>query len=75
MSEVIRKIHSWSRIEYERMVNAGGFSADARLEHRGERLRTAIDFFYAQARVEGYRTYGVRLSIGADSWLSRDPTR
>lgn len=32
MSEPNRTLHSWSRSEYERMVDTGVFSADARLE-------------------------------------------
>lgn len=49
--------------------------ADVRLEHTGARLRTAVDAFYAQSRLEGYRTYGVRFSVSAASWLNRAPGR
>lgn len=32
MSTTQRAHHSWSRLEYERMVDAGGFAADSRVE-------------------------------------------
>lgn len=32
MSTVVRNTHTWSRAEYERIVDAGGFAADSRVE-------------------------------------------
>ncbi len=40
-------------------------SAEARVERVGPWLRSSVDLFYAQSRLEGYRTYGVRVSLGA----------
>jgi tetratricopeptide (TPR) repeat protein len=57
----------------------GGFesvpqlSADARAEYTGRRFRSAIDVFFSQARLEGYRVYGIRVSLSSASWLSRSP--
>ncbi len=50
-------------------------SADAGLVYEGSRTRTAIDVFYAQSRLEGYRTYGLRLSLSTNSLLSGGPDR
>jgi len=50
-------------------------SADAGLEYEAERFSAAIEAFYAQARLEGYRTYGVRISLSTSSWLSGTPGR
>jgi hypothetical protein len=50
-------------------------SLDARLEYSGPRWHGAVDLFYAQARLEGYRSYGARVTLGTASWLSRAATR
>lgn len=39
------------------------FSAEAGLEHTGDRFRTALDLFYYQGQFDGYRMYGLRLSL------------
>lgn len=40
-------------------------SAEASLLHTGERFRTELGAFYLQSRFDGYRSYGLRLSVGA----------
>jgi tetratricopeptide (TPR) repeat protein len=50
-------------------------SLDARLEYSSPRWHGAVDLFYAQARLEGYRSYGARVTLGTASWLSRAATR
>ena len=44
-------------------------TGDARLEYAGEGLRSALELFYGQTRLEGYRTYGMRVSIGTPGLL------
>jgi hypothetical protein len=39
------------------------FSAEAGLEHTGDRFRTALDLFYYQGQFDGYRMYGLSLSL------------
>jgi tetratricopeptide (TPR) repeat protein len=50
-------------------------NAEARLGYAGERLRSGLDVFYGQARLEGYRNYGVRFSVSSTRWLGRSPER
>lgn len=41
------------------------FSAEAGLSFSGSRFRTTMDAFYYQGRFDGYRAYGLRLSVSA----------
>ena len=50
-------------------------SGELRLEFAGDRLQGSMDLFYAQSRLEGYRTYGTRFSVSTSSFLSRDARR
>jgi tetratricopeptide (TPR) repeat protein len=46
-------------------------SAEAGLSHRGRRFFSALDAFYYQGRFDGYRAYGLRLSISARRWFGK----
>ena len=46
-------------------------SGDVRLELKGSTLDSTIDLFYSQARVDGYRTLGVRASFTAPKRIVR----
>jgi hypothetical protein len=50
------------------------FSAEAGLFHRGRRFISSMDAFYYQGRFDGYRAYGVRLSISARNWFGKRGT-
>jgi tetratricopeptide (TPR) repeat protein len=51
--------------------NVPHFSAEAGISHVGERFRASLDGFYYQGRFDGYRAYGLRLSIGMKDWLGK----
>ena len=44
-------------------------SAEAGLSYLGSRFRTSMDAFYYSGRFDGYRAYGVRLSLSARDWF------
>lgn len=46
------------------------FSSEGGLSHLGDRFRTELNLFYYQGRFDGYRAYGMRVSITARDWLS-----
>ncbi len=45
------------------------FSAEAGVSHDGGGFRTSLDAFFYQGRFDGYRAYGVRLSVSAKEWF------
>lgn len=45
-------------------------SAEAGMLHEGPRMRAALDLFYYQGQFDGYRTYGLRLTVGARGILT-----
>jgi tetratricopeptide (TPR) repeat protein len=50
------------------------FSAESGLFHRGRRFISSMDAFYYQGRFDGYRAYGLRLSISARNWFREHGT-
>jgi hypothetical protein len=44
-------------------------SAEAGISREGEKFRTSLDAFFYQGRFDGYRAYGVRLSVSAKEWF------
>ncbi len=46
------------------------FSSEGGLAYLGQRFRTSVDLFYYQGRFDGYRAYGMRISISANDWLT-----
>ena len=46
-------------------------SAEAGLAHTGSRFLTRLDAFYYQGRFDGYRAYGIRVSISARNWFRK----
>jgi hypothetical protein len=41
------------------------FLAEAGLSHQNNRFRTSVDAFFYQGRFDGYRAYGLRISLSA----------
>jgi hypothetical protein len=50
-------------------------SAEAGLSYQTERFRTNLDAFYYQGRFDGYRAYGLRLSVSARDWFRKEDER
>lgn len=50
-------------------------SAEGGIEYQGRRVRSALDVFYGQARADGYRSFGLRLTVSGASPLSDRPQR
>jgi Flp pilus assembly protein TadD len=46
-------------------------SAEAGVSHQTDRFRTSLDAFYYQGRFDGYKAYGLRLSVSARNWLRK----
>jgi hypothetical protein len=44
-------------------------SAETGFSHRGDQLRTNLDLFFHQGRFDGYRAFGMRLSLQAADWF------
>lgn len=44
-------------------------SSEAGVSHRGDQIRTNLDLFYYQGRFDGYRAFGIRLSLQATDWF------
>ena len=47
------------------------FSAELGISHLGRRFLTNLDAFYYQGRFDGYRAYGMRVSISARNWFGK----
>ncbi len=48
------------------------FSAEAGLSRNLGGFRTALDAFYYQGRADGYRSYGLRVSVSAGRWFRKE---
>lgn len=46
-------------------------SAELGISHFGRRFLTNLDAFYYQGRFDGYRAYGMRVSISARNWFGK----
>jgi len=47
-------------------------SAEAGISYQTGRFRTNMDAFYYQGRFDGYRAYGLRLSVSARDWFRKE---
>ncbi|MGW8266093.1 MAG: tetratricopeptide repeat protein [Longimicrobiales bacterium] len=46
-------------------------SAELGISHLGRRFLSSLDAFYYQGRFDGYRAYGMRVSISARNWFGK----